>query len=215
MQERDRVAEFPQMPALHKPLGQRLGSQLRVGREHARDELAQRVLRESGGGRIDGCQPVGQSRAEIDNGELRMDDLAAEVTLAHFAEHAYATPNRKRFLLVRVEMKKTQYELRAVAGLVGAIFQQADELASRPVLDIDPDYGPFGLLLAARLECRERNEASVILVAQRQVQDEIRLARDAEPRELVGKRRARRLAWLARGSLACHSLYVIPAQLPN
>ena len=76
-------------------------------------------------------------------------------------------------------------------------------------------YNVRDLLLAARLECRERNEARVILVAQRQVQDEVRLARDAEPRELVGKRRARRLAWLTRGSLACHSLYVIPAQLPN
>ena len=51
--------------------------------------------------------------------------------------------------------------------------------------------GALGLLLDAGGERAERNDARVILVAQRQVQHQILLARDPEPRELVGERRPR------------------------
>ena len=109
-----------------------------------------------------------------------MDDLAPEVAVAHFAEHAHAPARRERLLLVRIEVEEAQHELRPRAAIVAAVFQQADELAPRPVLDVGVDDRAFGLLLDAGLQRRERHDPRVILVAQRQVQHEILVADEAE-----------------------------------
>ena len=63
-----------------------------------------------------GVSRSGNARAGLDDGELRMDDLAAEMTLAHFAEHAHAPSDGQRLLLVRIEMEETQDELCATAA---------------------------------------------------------------------------------------------------
>ena len=120
-----------------------------------------------------------------DDLELRMDDLEAEVALAHLAEHAHAPARRERLLLARIEVEEAQHELRARAAHGVFVLEQADELTSRPVLDVGVDDGPFGLLLCAGAQLGERHEARVILVAQRQVQDEVLVADEAEPHELI------------------------------
>ncbi len=109
---------------------------------------------------------------------------------AHFAEHAHAPPRRERLLLARVEVEEAQHELRAAAEIVAAVLEHRDELAPRTVLDLGADDRALGLLLRAGRERGERHEARVILVAQRQVEDQVLLARDAEARKLVGERRA-------------------------
>ena len=121
-----------------------------IGRERASDHLAQRLLAESGGGRIDGREPVRQRRARRHDMELRMDDLEAEVTVAHVAEHAHALSRRERLLLVRIEVEEAQHELRARATIGILVFEQAYELASRPVMDVGLDDRAFRLLRDAR-----------------------------------------------------------------
>ena len=153
---------------------------------------------ESRGRRIDRRQPVGQRRAVADDLELRMHDLEAEVAGAHVAEHAHALARLQRLLLARIEREEAQHELRARGASGSAI--SADELPPRPVLDLGAHDHALGLHGEARLQARERHEARVVLVAQRQVQDEVCVARDAEPRELVGEAarpRARRLRGFA------------------
>ena len=205
MQEPHRIAERPQLAPLDETLRQRLGGKRGIGRHRARDHLAQRFLCKACRGRIHGREPVRQRGAGLDDGELRMHDLAPEMTLAHFAEHAHAPSDGQCLLLVRVEMEKTQDELCASACGVGAVLEETHELPPRPVLDVRRDDGTFRLLLAAWSKRSERNNARVILVAQRQMQDEIRVARNAQARELVGERRAGLLAWRARFFLASHA----------
>jgi hypothetical protein len=65
--------------------------------------------------RIDGRETIGQRRPRLDHLELRMHDLAAEVAVAHIAEHADTTPRRERLLLTRIEVEEAQNELRARA----------------------------------------------------------------------------------------------------
>ena len=72
------------------------------------------------------------------------------------------------------------------AALVG-VREQAHELPARPVLDVGVDDHAFGLRDGAGLQSRERHDARVVLVAQRQVQHEVGVARDAELDELVGE----------------------------
>ena len=134
----------------------------------------------------------GSGASGLDHLELRMDDLAAEVAVAHFAEHADAAPGRERLLLIRIEVEEAQHQLRARIGVAAAalairaaVFEQADELAPRPVLDVGGDDGAFGLLLGTRLQRRERHDPRVVLVAQRQVQHQVLVADEPEPHELV------------------------------
>ena len=50
-----------------------------------------------------------------------MHDLAAEVAVAHFAEHAHALAGRERLLLARIEVEEAQHELRALRRVVGVV----------------------------------------------------------------------------------------------
>ena len=151
MEEGERVAEFPQLTALQQPLRQRLGGQRGVGRQHARDQLAQHLLRESCRRRIHRRQPVGQRGAELDDAELRMDHLATEMPFAHLAEHAHAAAGGERFLLIRIEVEEAQARAaRGPPASIGGILQQTHELTTRPVLDVRRDDRSFRLLLDCR-----------------------------------------------------------------
>ena len=114
-----------------------------------------------------------------------MHDLAPEVAVAHFAEHADAATRCERLLLVRIEVEEPQDELRPRTAIVAIVFEQADELAPRPVLDVGGDDRALGLLLDAGLQCRERHDARVVLVAQRQVQHEVLVAEEPELDQLI------------------------------
>ena len=187
-----RVPELPEMMPHDEPVGQRFGREGRIGGQRTRDHLAQRLLRETRGGRIDGREPVRQRRVRLDHLELRMHDLVPEVAVAHFAEHADAAAGGERLLLVRIEMEEAQHELRPRAAIVAPVLQQTDELAPRPVLDVGRDDRAFGLLLDTRLQRRQRHDPRVVLVAQRQVQHQILVADEAEPDELVVEAARRR-----------------------
>ena len=82
-------------------------------------------------------------------------------------------------------MEEAQHELRPRAAVVAAVFEQTDELAPRPVLDVGGDDRAFGLLLDARLQRRERHDARVVLVAQRQVQHQVLVADEPELDQLI------------------------------
>jgi len=185
MQEMQGVRKLPQPKALDERRREKLRDQRRVGSQRASDELAQRLLAETRRRRIDGREAIGQRRLSFDDLELRMDDLEAEVTVADVTEHANALSGGERFLLVRVEMEEAQHQLRARATLV--VLEQANELPPRPILDLGIDDPSLGLLQRAARERRQWNQARVVLVAQRQVQDEILIAKKPEAHELLGE----------------------------
>ena len=190
VQEPDRVAELPQLAPRDQLFRQRLVRVRGVRRQRARDELAQRLLREARRRRVHGRQPVRQRRVVDDDLELRVHDLHAEVAGPHVAEHAQARARLQRLLLARIEREEAQHELR-VAPV--RIRDQADQLPPRPVLDVRVDDHAFRLHGEARREGRKRHQPRVILVAQRKVQDEVGVARDADARELISEAAARGL----------------------
>ena len=211
VQETHCVAEAPQVAPTQQHLGQHFGAARGIGRERAIDRLAQHVLRQSCRRRIDGRQPVGQRCVLVDDAKLRMDDLRTEIAVAHIAVDADACALRERFLMARIEREEAQRE-RCVAAL--GIAQQADELPARAVLDVDIGDHTFGLHRHAGAHPGKRNEAGVILVAQRQVQHEVFLAQHADALELVGQRggaSARRLRRRTRSRAAIHRSIANPA----
>ncbi len=174
MQETHCVAEFPQLAPGHERLGQRFLRQGRVFGQRARDDLAQRFLRKPGGRRIDGGEPIGERRVLGDDPPLRVHDLETEVAGPHVAEHAHAMTRLQRFLLARIEREEAQHELRVALRRIG---DQADELPPRPVLDVRIDDHALGLHGKAGLQRGERRQPRVVLVAQRQMQHEVAIAR--------------------------------------
>src|SRR6516164_2181629 len=119
--------------------------------------------------------------------KARVHHLHSEVTLAHVAEGAHELAYGESFLLARIEVEEAQNKL----GF--AVLDETHELPPRPVLDVGVDHRPFYLPRPARLNRLQRAELRAVLVAQRQMQHEILIARDAEPREFVGQRVARLL----------------------
>ncbi len=87
--------------------------------------------------------------------------------------------------------------------------EPAHELATRPVLEIGGRDDALGLHRVAHLHVAQGDEARVVLVAQRKVQDQVLLARDPELGELFREARAGRCALAglpggARGTLRGH-----------
>src|SRR6185437_605330 len=70
-----------------------------------------------------------------------------------------------------------------------AVAQQADELPARPVLNFRACDDALGLHRLADTYARERHDARVVFIAQRQVQHEVLLAQHADAGELVGEGR--------------------------
>src|SRR5205814_10310491 len=129
--------------------------------------------------------------------KARVHHLQSEVSLAHVAERAHALADGKRFLVAGIEMEETQDQLCV------SVLEQAYELASRSILDVGIGDGGFDLPRLSVLERGQGTQMRVVLVAQREVQYEVLLARDTEPHELVGARIAR--LGLSRGSFfSCH-----------
>ena len=87
-------------------------------------------------------------------------------------------PGGELLQLARVEVEETQLEH------AGAVLDVAHELAPRAVLDGGVDHLAFHQHRHARRRRVDRVERGLVVVAQRQVQDEIELARDAELLEL-------------------------------
>ena len=132
-----------------------------------------------------------------------MHDLQTVVSFTHVAERAHALAGRKRFLLAGIEMKKAQYELRF------SVFEEANELPSWPITNVGIDDRGLYLPRLPGLERGQRSQSRVILVTERQMQHQILLARDTEPRELVLERVARLFVFgsrFSRHGFNCRSL---------
>ena len=88
--------------------GQRFGGQRGIGRERALDRPCADVscARPAVVG-YTGVRRSGSGVPCVDDRELRMHDLAAEMAVAHVAEDAHARPRRERLLLARIEVERS------------------------------------------------------------------------------------------------------------
>ena len=107
-----------------------------------------------------------------------MDHFQAEMSFAHFPERAHALAGGQGFLLARIEMKKAQHELRF------AFPQEAHQLPSAAILNLGVEDRALYLPRLPGPERAQGRQMRVILVAQRQMQDEILLARHTDARQL-------------------------------
>src|SRR6185312_3080019 len=103
------------------------------------------------------------------------------------AEDTNARTRLERLLVARIEREEAQHQ-RCVTVLVA---NQADELPPWPILDLGAPDRPLGLHRFADVNVAKRHDARVILVAKRQMQDQVLVAQDADACELVGERVAR------------------------
>src|SRR5437899_12468752 len=101
--------------------------------------------------------------------------------VAHFTERAHALARGQRLLLAGIEMKKAQDELRVA---VRSFLKQAHELPAASILDLGIGDGALDLPCLAGCERVQWAQVRMVFVTQRQMQDEILLAPDAEAREL-------------------------------
>ena len=135
MQVGDGLRKSPQTPRPPRPWRKRLGEKCRIACQRVMNQLAQHVLREPCGRRIDRREAFRQRRAGSDDLKSRMDHLQAELTVAHFAEGANALAGCKGLLLIGIEMKKTQHEL--------IVANDLRECYIRPIAN--RGYGQMGL----------------------------------------------------------------------
>src|SRR3954464_5846510 len=113
-----------------------------------------------------------------------MHDFEPVMTVADFSEDTYAIAPRKRLLMARVEGKEAQHELRSRAAQCAIVFDQRDELATRPVLHVAPQDDAFRLHRITGAELRERRQMRMVVITQRQMQDEVFVPEDAQSHEL-------------------------------
>ncbi|KGS71199.1 hypothetical protein X979_6010 [Burkholderia pseudomallei MSHR7527] len=158
---------------------QQLGQ--RRARERIVDRLAQIRLRHARRARIDGRQRLRQRRVLVDGLHRRMHDLQPEEAAAHVAAHAQPLADRHLLDLRAVEVQEAQHELGAVV-----VAQLHEQLTARPVRDLVVEHDAFRLRGLARQQFAHRRERRLVLVAHRQMQDEVDVARQAELREFVG-----------------------------
>ena len=175
-------------------LGQRVGEVDAGGR--LVDQLAQQRLAESRGRRVDRRQRVGQRLAPAQHPVARMDHLVAEEARPHLAEQPHARAGGERFRLALVEVEEAREERAArVAHL-------DHELPARPEGDVARDHLALDERRRAVPGRVDRRKHCLVLVAQRQVEDEVEVGPDPEFRELRLQRGLRRRACLAGGAIA-------------
>ncbi len=103
-----------------------------------------------------------------------MHHLAPEEAAAHLADRAQPRTGRQQPLLRRVEVQQAQQQLAAVVAQVG------DELAARAQLDARVAHHALDLRGLAFVQLGDARDPGVVLPAQRQVQREVDVAREAE-----------------------------------
>ncbi len=173
-----RHAERTQVRGLD--LGRQQFGQWRA-RQRVVDGLAQIGLRDAGRARIDGREHLRQRRVLVDHAHRRMHDLESEETAADVAAHAQPLADRHLLDLRAVEVQEAQHQLAAV--LVAQAHQQ---LAARAIGDLVVVDHALGLRELAGQQFAHRRKGGLVLVAHRQVQDQVDRTREAELGELVG-----------------------------
>ena len=111
-----------------------------------------------------------------------MHHLQPEETAAHFAEDAHPRAFAQRRLLVRVEAEEAQRDLAAVVA--GA----HDHLPARLELDFVAEHAQFELHRLAGEGTGNFGDARFILVAQRQVHQQIGLRMETKLGQLLLQR---------------------------
>ena len=151
------------MPPAHEIARNHFDGARRIDSNRTRNDFAERVLRKAGRRRIDRGQTIGKRCIAGHDPELRMDDFETEMTISHFTEHAHAVALGERLLMARVKRKESQDELRSRAAR-RVVLDQADELASRPILDVGANDNALGLCRVTGAQVAERGKMRVILV---------------------------------------------------
>ena len=124
--------------------------------QRAHDQPAQGCLADTGGGRVDGRQAIGQRLPFGQDVEARMDQFVAEEAATHFAEHTQALADRQGLLLARIEVQEAQDQRAA------AILDADDQLAPRPEGDFTGDDRHFEL---RRLHILRRHVLDLVVIA--------------------------------------------------
>lgn len=156
---------------------QQLGQ--RRARQGISDSLAQIGLRDAGRARIDGREHLRQRRVLVDHAHRRMHDLEPEETAADVAANTQPLADRHLLDLRAVEVQEAQHQLAAVL-----VAQSHQQLAARAIGDLVVVDRALGLRELAGQQFAHRREGGLVLVAHRQVQNQVDRAREAELGEL-------------------------------
>ena len=132
-------------------------------RERAFDQAPQRCLPKTGRGRIDRRQRRRQRFPMVQYTKARMDHLPAKKASAHFTEGAHARAGLKRLGLASIEIEEAQRQL------TSGILDPRNQLASRAVHDLGRAHDAFHLDRQPGRRTRDRCDACLVFVAQRQV----------------------------------------------
>ena len=161
----------------------------RVGEIGARERLLdhppQGILGEPGGRRIHRRERFRDRRLAANDAIARVNHLRPEEALPHFAERAHVRAGRELLHLTRIELEEAQRKHAA------PVFDVADELAPWPVFHFTFDDASFDEHILRRRRLVDAIDVRFVVVAQRQMKNEIERARNTEPRELVQRRLVR------------------------
>ena len=155
-------------------------------RERERGELPQPTLLHALGGRIDRRQALGRGRGRVRlcAPVLRMHHLETRRARAHLAEATQPRAARERGLLRRREMEEAQGQE------AGAVRDPRQQDAAAPERDLRELYLAFDDRALAGAQAADRAHARSVLVALRQVEQQVLNGVQAQARERVGERRA-------------------------
>ena len=149
----------------------------------AGNELAQRRLGEAGGGRVNRREALGQRLAGRHRLEARVDHLGAEEAVAQLAKDAQPAAGGQLLLLLRVEMHETQHHLAA------GVPRPGHQLAARRRRDLAGEHLDLALGRHAGAHVGQHGEAGLVLVAQRQVEDQVGRREDVDLGQPLGELR--------------------------
>ena len=175
MQEAQAVAKVSRRGTPPKRRRQRIGE---VGvRQRTLDQLAQYRLAEAGGGRVNRRQAIRQRLVAMDDTKARMHHLVAKEATAQLAKQAQPRAGSQRLLLARIEVEEAQHEITGVVAHAG------NQLPTRAKRDLAGDDVNFELRRYAGKRIANRRQPRFVLIAQRQVQQQVGVAAQPEARQ--------------------------------
>ena len=175
------AGEFSELQRCAQRVRQRV-AQISPRQRHG-DQLPQRTLADAGSGRIDRCQRLGQRFAVAYHAKARMNQFGAEKAAAHFAEYAQARAGLQYFLLARIEIEKAQDQFTA---LVQNPTYQLPARAERNFAGHHRHLELRGNVWWCVTCC---GDSGLILIAQRQMQDQIVVGAQPELFQLARQHR--------------------------
>ncbi len=184
--QRGQVRIVPQ--GRRQQFGQRQAAGLQMQQRLFR-EVAPAQLVNAFGGRIDGGQALlhRYRLVAVHAAKLRMHHLQPHRAPAHFAETTQLGATRQHLLLAGIEMKEAQGD---EAGTVG---QAREQHAPASELHLGQLHGAHDDRFAAGPQGADGRDPGAILVAQGQMEQQIRDLTDPQLRQLLGHARSHAL----------------------